>query len=262
MNTANFFEHYYNNAQVNSILIMGPDGTVLDVNNSFTKNFGYRNEDIKGKNFSLLFNEADKQQNKPQLELNTVTSTGQSNDENYVVDRHGNQVWCTGESILVVGKDGEKYIVKDIVNLQAKKQLQLFLTETEELLQRIFESSTDIPMMILDGTMKIQKVNAAFRDLFEIQNEPKPGCRISDLDHPFWNNPDVKKELSRIIVTNEPLRHKEFSFQTKSGEQKTVRLDSKVIERHSSIGRIIFIIMEEVADHSSLPADYSNPFKA
>lgn len=241
---------------------MSSDGTILDVNNSFTKNFGYRNEDIKGKNFSLLFNETDKQHNKPQLELKTVMSTGQSNDENYVVDHHGNQVWCTGESILVVGKEGEKYIVKDIINLQAKKQLQLFLTATEELLQRIFESSTDIPMMILDGTMKIQKVNSAFRELFEISHDPKPGTRISDLDHPFWNNPEVKKEVSKIIVTNEPLRQKQFTFFTKSGEQKTIRADSKIIDRHSTIGRIIFIIMEDISGYQTLHADYSNPFKA
>jgi PAS domain S-box-containing protein len=163
-----------------------------------------------------------------------------------VVDKNGHEIWCTGESILVFGGEGNKYIVKDIVNLQAKKQLQLFLTATEELLERIFDSSSDIPMMILDGTMKIQKVNGAFLNLFELTYNPGPGSRLSDLDHPFWNNPDTKKELSKIIVTNEPFKHREFLFYTKSGEMKILKADSKIIDRQSPVGKMVFIIMEDI----------------
>jgi PAS domain S-box-containing protein len=74
MNTSTFFEYYYNNAEVNSIMIMDCDGVVLDVNKSFSLNFGYNNEDIKGRNFSILFNKADNLKNKPKMELVTVTT--------------------------------------------------------------------------------------------------------------------------------------------------------------------------------------------
>src|SRR5215218_10170102 len=130
MDTAPFFEYYYNNAEVNSILILDSSGTVLDVNKAFTQNFGYNKEDIKGKKFTILFIEKDRENHKPDHELETVLSTGQSHDENYVVDKNGNAIWCTGESLLAIGKNGEKYIIKDIINLQAKKQLQLFLKNT------------------------------------------------------------------------------------------------------------------------------------
>src|SRR5215203_3404860 len=183
METGFFFESYYNNAEVNSILIMDSDGIVLDVNKSFTNNFGYTNQEIRGKNFSILFNESDRLKNTPVLELKTVISKGQAHDENYIVNKRGHSIWCTGESILIKGKDGEKYIVKDVVNLQAKKQLQLFLTETEELLERIFETSNDVPMIELDGSLKIQKVNKALLDLYEIEDSPVTGSRLSDLNH-------------------------------------------------------------------------------
>lgn len=251
MNTSRFFDYYYNNAEVNSIMVLNPDGVVLDVNQSFTNNFGYGNDDIKGQNFSILFNEPDKQKNKPAIELETVMITGQAHDENYVVDKKGHEIWCTGEALLVHGEEGEQYIIKDIVNLQAKKQLQLFLTATEELLERIFESSSDIPMMILDGTMKVQKVNSAFINLFEITRNPETGSRLADLDHPFWHSADIKKELSNIIVTNEPLKRREFLFYTKSGEMKIISVDSKVIDKQSPAGRIIFIIMEDITPKNS-----------
>lgn len=245
MDTAQFFDYYFRNAAVNSIIVMDSEGIVLDVNQSFTKNFGYQKEEIKGRHFRILFNEPDQKQRKPENELERVLSIGQANDENYIVHRDGQEIWCTGETILVKSANGHSYLVKDIVNLQAKKQLQLFLAATEELLERIFESSSDIPMMILDGSMKIQKVNQAFVDLFEIGGMPEAGSRISDLTHPFWQMPDLKKELSNIIVTNQALRRKEFLLNTKSGERKLIMLDSKIVENQHR-GKMIFIIIEDV----------------
>jgi PAS domain S-box-containing protein len=126
MDTSPFFEYYYNNAEVNSILIMDSSGTVLDVNKAFTKNFGYNKEHIKGQKFELLFIQEDKEKHMPQQELETVLAKGQSHDESYVVNKDGQAIWCTGESILINPKDGEKYIVKDIVNLQAKSNCNCF----------------------------------------------------------------------------------------------------------------------------------------
>src|ERR1700712_5660084 len=111
MNKNQFFEDYYDNAQVNSILIMNCDGSIIEVNKAFTSNFGYETKDLEGQNFSKLFTEEDKGRNVPKLELNTVITKGQSHDENYIIDKNGDAVWCTGEAILVADVKGEKYIV-------------------------------------------------------------------------------------------------------------------------------------------------------
>jgi PAS domain S-box-containing protein len=250
MNTDTFFDFYYKNAEVNSILIMNSAGTILDVNHAFTNNFSYTPEEIKGKNLSELFNEQDNEKGKPQMELHTVLSKGQAHDENYIIDKKGHQIWCTGESLLVIDEQGEKYIVKDIINLQAKKQLRLFLTETEKLLERIFESSNDIPIMILDGGLKIQRVNNAFRELFEIKAPPVTGSRLSELNHPFWNSADIRSALSKIVIANEPIKQREFLLTAISGEKKTLRLESKIIDSYTDMGRKIFIIMEDVTANS------------
>jgi PAS domain S-box-containing protein len=246
MDTAPFFEYYYNNAEVNSILILDDEGTILDVNRAFTQNFGYDKEEIAGKNFTMLFIQKDKEDHKPEMELERVLSKGHSHDENYVVEKNGHVIWCTGESILAIDNKGEKYIIKDIINLQAKKQLQLFLKDTDELLERIFESSKDIPMLIVDGSMKIQKVNPAFLHLFEIDEAPSGGARLSDLNHPFWKSENIKTEVRKILVNNESMIEKEFLLNTKSGEGKRIRLNSKIIDRQTNAGKQIFIIVEDI----------------
>jgi PAS domain S-box-containing protein len=246
INTASFFEYYYNHAEVNSIIIMDTDGIVLDINKAFTKNFGYNKEEIKGRNFNILFIQKDNEKEKPAQELATVLSTGQSHDENYVVNNNGHAIWCTGESVLAISKEGKKYIIKDIINLQARKHLHLFLKDTNDLLKRIFESSNEIAMLILDGSMKVQKVNTAFLQLFEIETMPAGGSRVSDLPHPFWSSHEIKMEIRKMLVDNQPLTSKKFHFTTKSGEQKTLMVNSKIIDRPTAMGRQFFLILEEV----------------
>ena len=244
MNTSDFFHHYYKNARTNSILILDSSGYILDMNYAFTLNFGYAPGDLTGKHFSVLFTEADRDAKLPELELERVLLNGQSHDENYVIDSRGKPIWSTGESILIVTAQGEKYIVKDTVNLQSKRQLQLFLKETEELLERIFESSRDIPMLILDSSLKVQKANAAFLQIFEIDKAPINGSRLTELSHPFWQNSFIKEEVSKIVVSNEPFRDKEFILETKAGEKKRIRLHSKVVEGHPTLGKKIFIVID------------------
>ena len=134
MDTTLFFDSYYDHAELNCLLKMNCDGTILGVKKAFTKNYGYTNEDIFGKNFSILFNERDREVHKPELELQTVMAFLQAHDEHYVVDKKGKAIWSIGEAVLVNSEDGKQFIIKDIVNLQFKRQLQLFLTETEEVL--------------------------------------------------------------------------------------------------------------------------------
>lgn len=183
--SGSFFNSYYNNAKVNSILVMSCEGVILDVNQAFTNNFGYSNEDVRGHNFSLLFTEDDRLNELPELELKNVAATGQANDENYVIDKQGLSIWSLGESILVSDSEGSDYIVKDIINLQAKRNVEFFLTETEELLEKIFESSKEIPMIVLDGGMKILKVNRPFLNLFDIAEQPPEGGRVAELPNAF-----------------------------------------------------------------------------
>lgn len=74
-------------------------GFIFDVNQAFTNNFGYSTNDIKGQNFNILLNEFDRKKKLPELELETVTATGQAQDENYVVNKEGLEVWALGESL-------------------------------------------------------------------------------------------------------------------------------------------------------------------
>lgn len=227
---------------------MNSEGVILDVNQAFTTNYGYGNKDIRGQNFSILFTEDDRLNMVPQIELKNVAATGQANDENYVIEKQGLTIWSLGESLLVSDAEGISYIVKDIINLQAKRHIEFFLTETEELLEKIFESSREIPMIVLDGGMKILKANGPFLTLFSIAEQPAIGSRLVDLSNLFWQSADIRREISLIIIKDLPLKNRKFILATEDGGQKILRFDSRIIESKRTPERKIFISIQEMVN--------------
>jgi hypothetical protein len=90
--------------------------------------------------------------------------------------------------------------------------VQLFLNDTEELLERIFHSLKDVAMMILDGSLKIQKVNAAFLKLFDLKETPAIESSLADLPNSFWNGEGIRNELRQTLVSNLLLKDREFEI--------------------------------------------------
>jgi PAS domain S-box-containing protein len=248
MNTSFFFDSYFNHAEINCMLVMERNGTILKVNRAFTKNYGYATEDLQGKYFDILFTEKDKEEGKPELELKTVLKLKQAHDENYIVGKNGTPVWSTGETILVEGDEGQQYLIKDIINLQSKRQLQLFLNQTEELLERVFSSSKDIPMLILDGSMKLVNMNEAFIKLFNLERALPQGSRLAEIDHPFWRGSMLRTELTNILITNQPLRNGKYVVEEKDGSSRAIIINTRVIEGNSDVGKRVFVIVDEVPD--------------
>lgn len=247
MNTAGFFQSYFENAVIHCILIMDAEGSVLDVSKSFTKNFGYQLEDIRGKNFSILFSDEERQIQKPQHELAKVLKAGQASDENFIIHQNGAPIWCTGESVTVPSEEGT-YIVKDIVNLQTTKQVRFLLTEAETVLDTLFKSSAEIPLMILDGGMRIQKINQAFKDLFDLGEQEIEHAKVSDLNHSFWNSPELKKELRSLIVHKIPMVNSIYPLQTSGGETRRISMKSKCIQKNGESETKFYIMLEEVME--------------
>jgi PAS domain S-box-containing protein len=250
MDTSEFFDSFYNNAKENSVIIMNTDGFILKVNEAFKTAFGYSDEDIAEKNFSFLFTDEDKKLGKPAIELQKVKSQGCASDDNYLVHKDGLTVWTSGESVFVHTSEEKNYIIKVIQNIHAQKQLERFLIESNEFIESIFESTRDAALVILDSLMKIIKVNSAFIKMFEIETPLEEGSRLTDLNHPFWNRDDIRKEIRNIVVTNIPVKEKQFQMETRSGETKTISLNSKSIHAEPSMERKILIMIKELPKNS------------
>jgi PAS domain-containing protein len=145
----------------------------------------------------------------------------------------------------VTTPEHQKLIVKYIVNLHAKKYLKIFFTEVDKLLQTTISNSSEVPMMVLDRSMKISEVNAPFLELFGIKEKPRKGTNLMSLQHPFWAREDVRQQIRGTIVNNTPLRRKQFHLEPGKKKTKKIIIDSKIIEGPTGGDKKLFLMIDE-----------------
>ena len=246
LNTSGFFETFFSNSRFNGIIIMDTQGFILNMNEAFHLRFGYLLEDLAGKHLSVLFTEKDKAMNKPETEVQNVLRYGSANDENYLINRQGHQVWVTGESVLIKDED-ETYIVKVVHNIHAQKQLERFLLQSHEFIETVFESVDQAALLILDSRLRVIKTNKAFLEIFELDNPVAQGSRLTEIDHPFWHNPEVKQQAVSYLTMNNKTTEKIFDLKTKSGVMKELAFRAKLIEGTIDAERKLLIMVKFVS---------------
>jgi len=242
LRTSGFFESLCSNAKHNTILVMDTGGVILQVNQAFISSFGYSKEDVLNKHFSMLFTEEDRKRNKPNIEIQKVNTEGSGNDDNYLVQKSGKAVWVNGESVLVTNEHEEAFIVKIIHNIEAQKQLERFLVESNDFIETILDSITDKALIILDTSMKVIKANSLFTELFNPGKQVVEESKLSSIPHPLWSSPEVKQLLRNVLVKNEPLSNVEVAYSNEDGSTGRVSLSSKFLHTHDTDKRILLVV--------------------
>ena len=200
-----------------------------------------------GKNFAVLFTEKDREILKPEIELRNAITEGSANDENYLMHKDGNKVWVTGESVLIENKNNEAYIVKVVHNIHAQKQLERFLLESHEFIETVFDSIEESALLLLDSRLRVVKVNKAFIELFELKNSPEKGGRMSEIQNPFWQRPDVKQETINFLTLHNVSEAKIFEQETKSGHVRKLNFQAKLIESVPGIERKLLVMIKIIS---------------
>jgi hypothetical protein len=82
--------------------------------------------------------------------------------------------------------------------------------------------------------------------MFELDTPPQEGNKLTDLNHSFWMNDEIKKEIRNVIVTNTSVKGKKLELITRSGESKPVSLYAKIIHEESTLERKIIVVIKEL----------------
>lgn len=79
-----------------AVFFLDPDGRVARWNTGAERIFGYPETEILGQHFSRFFTPEDIQAGVPEQELQTAATTGQANDDRWMVRKDGSRLWCNG----------------------------------------------------------------------------------------------------------------------------------------------------------------------
>ncbi len=90
-----------------ALLTMDSDGTILQWSEGAERVFGYKESEVIGRSFALLFTAEDLETNRPAAELGTAASKGMSEDERWHVRKDGSRIWVTGTVRGLRNEQGE-----------------------------------------------------------------------------------------------------------------------------------------------------------
>ena len=226
------------------MVIMTKRGNIIQVNDAFTNAFGYTNEDLQSKNFRMLFKEEDQLRQRPEIEINITLREGSTNDENYVIRKDGTPVWVTGECILVQADD-YTFIVKIIHTLHAQEQLDRYLLASSELLTNLFDSVHESGLLLLDGQLRLRKMNAAFRKIFALSQPVSEGCKVGEIGHPLWQDASLRTIMRDVIVSNKCIMKQLFSL-IEDESVRHLEISSKLMISEKTYEKELLLVVKEL----------------
>ncbi|HEV2832171.1 MAG TPA: PAS domain-containing sensor histidine kinase [Hanamia sp.] len=194
----NYLGALFKNAEQNVVILMQTDGTIIAINKAFTHNFGYEEKDLIGRNTAMLFTEEDQKKGLPKKELDKVQKQGQSNDNNYLVDKNNKATWVSGESVLVKNENGEAIILKVIQNIHQQKADEIAIRELNNFNENILATINDA-VIVLDKNLNVVKVNAAFQKLLGKGMEVS-SFNFAQFIKPYDTDDRLYKELQQALA--------------------------------------------------------------
>ena len=90
-----------------AIFMLDPEGRVTSWNRGAERILGYRDSEIVGRHFSLLFPEDDVRSGKPQQALQIAAREGRFEDEGWRISKNGTRLWANGVITALRNQAGE-----------------------------------------------------------------------------------------------------------------------------------------------------------
>jgi len=240
-----YYHAFFEYAKKNSVLIIDPNGIILEANRAFLASFGYDESDIVGENFSILFTESDQKKDLPLRELRTVIDEGQSYDNNYLVNKNKTLTWVSGESILLTNDRQEKRILKVIQNIHAQKESEFSIIRLNNFNENILGTIED-GVIVLDEDLKILKANHSFTQIFNFDKD------VSKIDFKsFIGSFDVNSELSNAILnvfqSKSNIGRIQLEMDAGSSEKKTFDISCTRLAEEGEQTKILLIFHDVTA---------------
>jgi PAS domain S-box-containing protein len=241
--TSGFYYHLMKNSLNNACLLLDKDGVVLQINEGMRKALGYKDEDIIGKHFSIIFTEEDIKKKRPEIELMTVLSKGSANDNNYAVHKDGTLLWVNGETVLISEKPA--YMLKVMRDISEQKLLESFLIEANELTEDILDAMVE-PLLTLDKEFKIVKANRAFYKIFGFTAEDVKGHCLPDLGLGMWAIPELEEKLQKLIIHEIELFNIDVSFNLPGQANSVFNVAARLIDQGKQKQQKVLLLIHDI----------------
>jgi len=143
-----------------AICRLGTDGTVATWNAGAERIEGYAEAEILGQHFSILYDDQDRQNGKPDFALASAISEGRFEEEGWRVRKDGTKFWA--HSVISALHDDQGLLcgfAKVERDVTVKRRTEGHLAEEERIFRLLVQSITDYAIYMLDPTGRVANWN-------------------------------------------------------------------------------------------------------
>lgn len=241
-----FYRSLFQYAKMNSVLIIDPNGIILEANRAFLNSFGYDAADIIGENFSILFSEADQKKDIPLRELRTVIDEGQSFDNNYLVNKNKTLTWVSGESLLLADDQNNKRILKVIQNIHTQKESEFSIIRLNNFNENILGTIED-GVVVLDENLKILKANHSFTQIFNFSDKDVFKIDFKAFISSFDINSELYNAILGVFQSKSNISRIQLDMDPKTGERQTFDISCTKLAEEGEQTKILLIFHDITA---------------
>ena len=167
-----------------AIILLDPTGHVATWDEGAQRLLGYTADEILEQHVSVLFTPEDVAQGRPDREIETARTTGQAEDENWLVRRDGSRLWMTGSTTALWSTDGTlRGFAKIVRDLSERKRWEDAVARSERRFRALIEQSADA-IVLNDAQGTITEASPALTRLLGYRRDEIVGRFAGDLIHP------------------------------------------------------------------------------
>lgn len=234
-----------------AIILLDPDGKILDWNKGAEKLKGYTPQEIIGKNFRLFYPKEDKQSNLPQRLLQEAITQGSATHEGYRIRKNGSRFWGSIAITALHNDEGKvigfSKVTRDLSDRkEAEDRLTIFTLElqqkNEELkqseirYQRMVGEVQDYAIILLDSLGNIQNWNAGAQVIKGYTAQEAIGKNFKM----FYTQHDVDIDLPETLIKEAEARGRAMNEGWRKRKDGTLFWASVVITAlHDTNGKLI-----------------------
>jgi PAS domain S-box-containing protein len=170
------------NVEDYAIVMVDPNGHVLDWNVGAERIFGYTEEEIVGEPFSILFTLEDIRGGAPERELSKAEEEGRAVDERWHVRKDGSRFWASGFARPIRDDGGDlRGFAKVARDITERKRAEEALRQSEERYRAVVKQSTDGIYLVDGDTRRILETNPALQKMLGYTADELHGMELHEI---------------------------------------------------------------------------------
>lgn len=142
-------------------------------------------------------------------------------------------------------QEGRKLLHTALIDLTERKKNERALEEAKEFSDTIIETIHE-PLVVLDASLTIVRMNNAFLKLFGISSRFSKGLLFESVLNLWWMGNELRKKLEHVARMHTPLNNFVFEVQPRDGERRILLFNARPLRAKSNSPPLLLVAIEDI----------------